>query len=200
MKTSKKQKKQLAVNNRLEVMLVLFLILTVAFTMFIKSFVLIPYVVPSQSMENTLNIGDRFFSTGPLLDAMLPGPTVEHGDIITFKDDLKWLPDRNKTQYLVKRVIGLGGDVIQGDEKGVIMRNGEVIEEPYLKTQDQTRPVPFNIVVPEGRIFVMGDNRDESADSRYFIDSEYHGTISMDSVTGRAIFRIFPFDSIGSLR
>ena len=91
---------------------------------------------------------------------------------------------------LVKRVIGVPGDVIDIRE-GKVFRNNEVLDEPYTKGVTQKRELEFPVTVPEGKYFVLGDNREISRDSRSF------GFIEQSQVEGKAVFRFWPFSEIG---
>lgn len=115
----------------------------------------------------------------------------ERGDIIVFHTDLKTIDGSEK--MLIKRVIALPGDTIT-IEDGVVTINGEAQEEPY--TMDgYTSGYVKDLVVPEGSLFVMGDNRQNSIDSR----DPSVGVIEIDDVYGKAVFRLYPFDEIGLL-
>jgi len=115
----------------------------------------------------------------------------ERGDISVFHTNLKTVDGREK--MLIKRVIGLPGDVIT-IEDGVVTLNGEVQDEPYT-LEGYTSGYVKDLVVPEGRLFVMGDNRQNSIDSR----DPSVGMIQIDDVYGKAIFRLYPFDKIGPI-
>ncbi|MDR0782597.1 MAG: signal peptidase I [Propionibacteriaceae bacterium] len=146
-----------------------------------RIFLVQPYSVPSTSMENTLKKGDSIV-------VWKPG-TIERGAIVVFRDDLGWLePSQTQVpwwkkglaflrvlppqdeQYLVKRLIGLPGDrVTCCDDLGRITVNGQSLNETeYLYVENSSvAQMPFDVVVPEGRVFVLGDHRDRSSDSRY---------------------------------
>lgn len=149
------------------------------------------YYVPSGSMETTLMTGDRIFVTYP------EKANPERGDIVVFEDQLGWLNSDYITGkgYLVKRVIALGGDTISADDEGNVLVNGEKLDEPYV----QGITVAFDEqTVPEGKFFAMGDNRENSADSRYHIAT---GTqfISDNSITGKMWLRYWPLSNMGSV-
>jgi len=117
--------------------------------------------------------------------------TPEYGDIIVFKATIAY--EGGEEKDLIKRVIGLPGDIIEVDG-GEVYRNGEALEEPYInggETPGDIGPV----TVSDGCIYVMGDNRPVSLDSR----DPSLGEIPMDDVLGKAEIRLFPFDEIGSL-
>ncbi len=115
----------------------------------------------------------------------------KHGDIVVFHTDLKTPSGDEK--MLIKRVIGLPGDTIT-IEDGKVYLNGELQEEPYTM-EDYTSGYVKDVVIPEGSLFVMGDNRQNSIDSR---DPDV-GVIKIDDVYGKAVFRLYPFNEIGPL-
>jgi signal peptidase I len=93
---------------------------------------------------------------------------------------------------LVKRAIGIGGDNVKCcDAGGRIVLNGVPLVEPYLKPPGSTDQVQFNITVPQGRVFVMGDNRGDSSDSRYHLTEE-NGTVPLTNIVGRVVYVIWP--------
>lgn len=115
----------------------------------------------------------------------------ERGDIIVFKSEL--LRENGKKKQLIKRAIGIPGDTLE-IKGGIVYRNGQRLEEPYING-DFTPGEMAPTVVPQGKIFAMGDNRPNSLDSR----SETVGMVSMDKVVGKAFLRLFPFNKIGFL-
>lgn len=119
---------------------------------------------------------------------------VERDDIIVFHSGLK--DEEGKEKLLIKRVIGLPGDVLT-ITGGRVYREGFLIREPYLMGgQDgQTPGELYNFVVPVGEVFVMGDNREVSLDSR----SEEVGTVAIADIIGEAVFRVYPFSEIGGI-
>ena len=114
---------------------------------------------------------------------------IKFGDIIVFESQLK--TEEGKNKQLIKRVIGLPGDVLEIKD-GVVYRNGEALEEPYING-DYTSGSLGATEIPESKLFVMGDNRPSSVDSR----SSEVGTVSEDNVMGKVLIRLYPFNKIG---
>ena len=146
--------------------------------------VLMLSIVPSGSMENTLNINDIVLSI-----RIDPTKTsIERGDIIIFT-----LPnDTQKGKLYIKRVIGLPNDRIEFKDN-VVYINGEALKEDYLKEHMNTKDNIY--IVPENEFFVMGDNRNNSNDSRYW---EY-SYVKRENIKAKAIATILPLSSIKSL-
>jgi len=183
----------------------------------IKTFLLHFFYIPSGSMENTLQVGDRIAVNK--LGALFSD--IKRGEVAVFSDPDKWLgeapiddglsisskvksglitvgvlPDPAK-QYLIKRVIGVGGDnVTCCDSSGKVQVNGVSVTEPYIYPGDKPSEVKFNVDVPKGFIFVMGDHRGASADSRFHPDSANNGMVPLSKVVGRAIFIVWPLNNI----
>ncbi len=102
-------------------------------------------------------------------------------------------------EHLIKRLIGLPGDKVACcDANGHVTVNGQPIDEPYLYEGDSPSETPFSITVPEGRLWVMGDHRSDSADSRSHSDS-FGGTIPMSDVVGKAFVKVWPLNRFGTL-
>ena len=183
----------------------------------VKTFLLHFFFIPTGSMENTLQIGDRIAVNkfGALFSE------VKRGEVVVFGDPDNWLgqaqqsndpkpialiksglitvgvlPDPAK-QYLIKRVIGVGGDnVTCCDTNEKLQVNGVSIDEPYIYSGDKPSETKFNIDVPEGFLWVMGDHRAASADSRYQPDSANSGMVPLSKVVGRATFIVWPIRNI----
>lgn len=157
----------------------------VAFTIAVLSqmFVFSTYHVPSASMAPTMTPGDAVIVSGPLWDALDPGPIIERGDMIVFSDELGWLTGSpSSDSYLTKRVIGLPGDTISQTEDGTLLINDQPYREPYaVNPGPQT---PYSVTIPEGKLWVMGDNRQNSADSRYHYGDNRNGFVDISSVEG----------------
>lgn len=188
------------------------LLITVALmiALVLKTFLVQAFVIPSGSMEQTIRIQDRV-----LVDKLTPwfGSRPQRGDVVVFKDPGGWLPPNEQQkddpigvkqakqgltfigllpsddeQDLIKRVVAVGGDTVKCcDKDGRITVNGVPLIEPYLNPGNVPSTIRFEVKVPAGRIFVMGDHRSNSADSRFHLDERDHGTVSEDEVVGRAV-------------
>ena len=184
----------------------------------VKTFLIHFFYIPSGSMENTLQVGDRIAVNK--LGALFTD--IKRGEVVVFGDPDNWLgnsaqsedsgigavvktglitvgvlPDPAK-QYLIKRVIGVGGDkVVCCDKAGKLQVNGVSITEPYIFAGDKPSDMQFNVEIPKGFIWVMGDHRGASADSRFHPDSANNGMVPLSKVVGRAIFVVWPFTDIG---
>lgn len=143
-----------------------------------------PANVSGISMEPTLRDGDKI-----LLRSALYEPSF--GDIVVIDSY------NNYQETLVKRVIGMEGDTIDIDfERGIVYRNGEALEEPYISALTMTAgDMHFPLVVPANSVFVMGDNRPYSKDSRY----QEIGFVDERDIMGKAFFRMMPFGSFGGI-
>lgn len=154
----------------------------VAALLLVSTYVVQPFQVPSGSMEGTLRIGDRV-----LVDKLAYrfGGTPRRGDVIVFDGDGSFT-QHSGTDF-VKRVIGTGGDrVTCCDARGRLLVNGHPLDETYLYVGDTPSRVRFDIVVPDGRLWVMGDHRDDSRDSRDHLGDPGGGTVPVGRVIGRA--------------
>jgi signal peptidase I len=166
----------------------------------VRAFVLQTFFIPSESMEHTLNINDRVLVNKLVYDFRDP----HRGEVIVFKSPLSWRSDPSEEDF-IKRVIGVGGDhVVCCDAEGRITVNDKALDETsYLfrdtdGTQDAPSEDKFDVTVPAGRLWVMGDHRSHSGDSR---DQLTHrgatvdeSTIPVDSVVGRAFVLFWPFN------
>ena len=170
--------------------IVIMVALVIAITILLRLFVFIPYEIPSGSMEETIRTGDMVFSEK--ISYYMRSP--EYGDIVTFKDP------EVAGRVLIKRVIATEGQVVDLVD-GKVYVDGVALDEPYtgyrpsypLYRTANGVEVSFPYTVPEDEIWVMGDNRTSSQDSRYF------GSVKLSSVTGRAALIYWPFSDIGFL-
>ena len=166
----------------------------------VRAFVLQTFYIPSESMEHTLNINDRVLVNKLVYDFRDP----RRGEIVVFNSPPSWRGDPTETDF-IKRVIGIGGDHLKCCVGGKITINGKVLDEPYLSKDDgpnlPSSPDPFEIVVPKGRLWVMGDNRYHPGDSRDQYNRTNHdvmaATIPVGAVVGRAFVTFWPFDRAG---
>ena len=179
----------------------------------IKTFLIRGFYIPSGSMENTLQVNDRVFIN--VAGSYFNDP--KRGDVVVFKDSQGWIPSGQKSSnpisdgltfvgilpdtssnYLVKRVIGLPGDTVESDGSGKIKVNGVEITEPYLHPGSNPSDIPFKVTVPEGKYFMMGDHRDNSADSRFHI-ADGHAFIPRDDIAGTVFVIAWPLNHFGML-
>lgn len=183
----------------------------------VKTFLVRPFYIPSPSMSDTLEVDDRVIVS--LLTPQLV--QLERGDVVVFEDPDAWLPDPEVAQpegvagsvdwfltfvglapddshgYLIKRVIGLPGDhVVCCNDFGQITINGVPIDESDYITLDQeglpASGTDFDVTVPEGHLWVLGDNRYHSADSRAHMEQPSGGFVPVSDVVGRAIVVSWP--------
>ena len=176
--------------------------LLVAFVlaMFIRTFVVQAYKIPSGSMLETLLIGDHLlvnkFEYGVKVpfthNYMIEGKDPQRGDIIVFE-----YPRDTSIDY-IKRIVGVGGDVIEVRDKQ-LYRNGEKVEESYIRHSQPGLVLPTRdsfgpVTVPEGQYFVMGDNRDDSQDSRYW------GFVTKPAIRGKAWVLYWSWETLGKVR
>jgi signal peptidase I len=195
--------------NRVRIMRqAIFLVLcTLALSLFVKSFVVQLFTVPSGSMEPTLHVGDKIAVSRMLSD----GSTPQRGDVIVFRDPGGWLSEPpvprsvpvdvfefiglipyHSGEHLVKRVVGEAGDVVECKGPGPLYRNGAVVDEPYLPHGTQPCSGQFVVTVPARSVWVMGDNRGNSADSRFHLSDPRHGSVPLSCVVGKVRFTVWP--------
>ncbi|MDO4913380.1 MAG: signal peptidase I [Bifidobacteriaceae bacterium] len=154
------------------------------------------YVIPSGSMLDTINIGDR------VVTSSLSSKNLQRGDIIVFKDPANWLSEEDLSSgFLIKRLIGLPGDTVACKGAGYpITVNGVAVDESsYLRPGVDPSSFAFSMKVSAGHLFVLGDNRANSADSRYHTNDGDGGLVPISDVEGVAIFRYWPITRIGVL-
>ncbi|MBT2477832.1 signal peptidase I [Streptomyces sp. ISL-94] len=177
----------------------------------IKTFLVQAFSIPSDSMQDTLQRGDRV-----LVDKLTPwfGSEPERGEVVVFHDPANWLsgeptPEPNFAQKalswiglmpsaeekdLIKRTIAIGGDTVECKKGGPVVVNGKELVEPYIfPGNTPCDDAPFGpITVPEGKIWVMGDHRQNSQDSRYHMQDSTQGFVPVDDVVGRAVVVAWP--------
>lgn len=160
------------------------IVISVFVVILIFTFVLRIIEVDGESMVQTLHHRDRLITTH-----LFYKPS--HGDIIV-------LNSTGLDKPIVKRIIGISGDEIDIDfEEGIVYRNGEALSEPYTNTLTNAKEsVEFPITVEEGKVFVLGDNRNSSTDSR----SARVGQVDEEQILGKVIFRIYPFSDLGLVK
>ena len=184
-------------------------------SLIVKTWLMQAFYIPSESMENTLLKGDRV-----IVSKLTPTPFALHrGDVIVFEDPDHWLPDQAPVQrsplgsalqstltfvgllpsdegnHLIKRVIGLPGDhVVCCDSNQRLTINGAPLNETYLFPGDAPSLQPFDIRVPAGRVWVMGDHRSNSADSRPHDEGSggAKGSVPESRIVGRAMTVVWP--------
>ncbi|MEL5990320.1 signal peptidase I [Microbacterium phosphatis] len=197
-------------------------VIAVLVSFLVKSFVVRSFFIPSASMEDTLIVDDRI-----LVDELTPKWTgYENGDVVVFRDPGGWLPPSPEPQlspfaagvdwlmglvglsmtdqddHLVKRIIGLPGDhIVCCNALGQISINGVPVDElGFIKLpagSTEASKLAFDVTVPEGRLWVMGDNRNNSQDSRYNTEQPGEGFVPLENVVGKVFLRTWPFDRFG---
>ena len=201
--------------------LVIVVVLALIISAAVRAFLGQVFVIPSASMADTVAINDRVVAVKPV--------GAQRGDIIVFKDPGGWLeappeprqgagrvlqfvgllPDTS-TNHLLKRIIGMPGDeIVCCDADGRLVINGHSMDETaYLAPGSQPATIEFRVVVPAGRVFVMGDNRNASRDSRCHLattmnDGLPQGTaafVPVENIVGPALLRVAPLDRFGTLK
>ena len=191
-------------------------IVALAVSLIIKTFLVQFFFIPSGSMENTLQIKDRVaVNRLPFI-----GNDIQRGDVIVFRDPAGWLPEASEAsgnvvvntireglvlvgvvpnpakQYLVKRVIGVAGDNVVAKDQ-VLTINGKPTSEPYIFAGNTPSDTDFNVTVPEGKVWVMGDHRGASGDSRVHQDDVNNGMVPVEKITGKVVAKIWPLNRIG---
>jgi signal peptidase I len=198
------------------------ILIALVLALLIKTFLVQAFYIPSGSMQNTLAIGDRVLVNKLVYRIR----DVHRGEIVVFKGPPSWQDNPEFTvsqpsnpiarffrdigsalgvaapssKDFIKRVIGVGGDhVVCCDVQGRITVNGHPLTEPYLFPGVKPSEQNFDIVVPKGRLWVMGDHRDSSADSRSHLSDGFDGTIPQGNVIGRAFVKVWPPKHWGTL-
>jgi signal peptidase I len=196
--------------------------MALALSFVVKTWLMQAFYIPSGSMEDTLILNDRV-----VVNKLVPGVVdLQRGDVVVFEDPGDWLsampevshgPVRDGAErvlsfvgllpntsdnHLIKRVIGLPGDTITCcDSEGRLSVNGVPVTEPYIKPGDVPSSITFDITVPEGKVWVMGDHRSDSEDSR-FHDPDgtgAQGSVPVANITGRAVAKVWPLGRAGWL-
>lgn len=199
--------------------LLIIVVIALLISFLLKTFLVRSFYIPSGSMQHTLEIEDKI-----LVNQLVPGMIgVQRGDVVVFKDPGGWLNVERaadpgpigqllqavglaadtSADYVVKRVIGIGGDhVVCCDDGGRVTVNGEPLDEPYIVIPEgETRAsrIDFDVEVPDGAVWVLGDNRYSSKDSRYHQDQPGRGFVSEDEIVGRAFLVNWPLNRLGWL-
>lgn len=178
----------------------------------VKTFFLQAFYIPSESMEPTMLVNDKIL----VQKVSYWGGDVKRGDVVVFDDPGGWLSAEDSKHasnpiqkaletvglfptggHLIKRVIGVGGDTIACCTDGKLTVNGKEITEPYLLDESATKALTFKVIVPKGHLWVMGDNRGNSSDSRAHMGDPGGGFISDDGVVGKAWLRVWPLGRVG---
>jgi signal peptidase I len=188
----------------------------------LKTFVIQSFYIPTQSMEPTLQADDRV-----VVSKLAPGPfRVHRGDVVVFRDPGGWssqqaaLPDQtglsawllgfaqalglapaSSEEFIIKRVIAVAGDQVACDGSGApVTVNGAALHETYIMPGAEPSQMAFSVQVPPNAVWVMGDNRPESADSRFHQDQELDGAVALEDVVGVAKVRLWPLSRFSLIR
>jgi len=199
------------------------LVTAIVLSMVVKTLIVQAFFIPSGSMESTLHgcdgcVGDRVL-VNKLTDQM---GGVQRGDVVVFHDSNGWITPHGSTPEpgpgvkvrdaltfiglapatsesdLVKRVIGVGGDTVEGRD-GKVYVNGHYLDEPYVFAGDKPTKLDFKVTVPADNLWVMGDHRSESGDSRFHQSKPGKGFVPVKDVAGRAFAIIWPLNRAGAL-
>ncbi|MBC7633092.1 MAG: signal peptidase I [Flavobacterium sp.] len=191
---------------------ILLVVTAMVMAVIVKTFFLQAFYIPSESMEPTMLVNDKIlvqkvsYWTGD----------VKRGDIVVFDDPGGWLDaaDSRKANnplqraletvglfptggHLIKRVVGVGGDEVKCCSDGKLTVNGTKLDEPYLLDESATKDIVFDVKVPKNHLWVMGDNRGNSADSRVHQGDPGGGFIREQTVVGKAWLRVWPLGRAG---
>ncbi|MDR1448046.1 MAG: signal peptidase I [Candidatus Ancillula sp.] len=202
--------------------IVIVIISAVILSVVIKSFIIQPFLIPSSSMSETLQIDDKILVN----KVSKHFSSIKRGEVIVFKDSNGWtrnhlansknkepstfigdvlkfigLKSEDDESYLVKRVIGISGDHVscKGSGEPIYINNKELPREPYIYKDSNPSDKAFDVTVPDGMFFVMGDNRSVSADSRYNTDKPGKGFVPKDDIVGTVFMRLAPMSRLGTL-
>ena len=201
---------------------VIILVSALVLSFVVKTFLVQPFMIPSESMEDTLVAGDRV-----LVSKLTPGPfDLSRGDVVVFKDPGGWLDGvpasradnmptwlstpltvvglrpQDAGEHLIKRVVGLPGDrVTCCTDAGLLTVNGVAIDETqYLASGALPSQTEFDVTVPAGSLWALGDNRQHSGDSRYNGGKPGGGFVPLDNVVGVAFAKVWPLDRVALMR
>jgi signal peptidase I len=197
----------------------LIIVVALVITLLLQTFVVQVFSIPSGSMQPTIAIGDRV-----VVDKLSPwfGWKPQRGDVVVFNDPDNWLasdpPPKDgpvtgaiksvftfvgllpSDRDLIKRVIGTPGDTVACcDSKGRVTVNGKPLDESYVFPGNPPSRIPFKVTVPAGKLWVMGDHRDISADSRYHMADATGGFVPEKDVVGRAVAVVWPLSHWATL-
>jgi signal peptidase I len=214
--TNKATKKQGSLLRELPVLIVVAL----GLALLIKAFLVQAFYIPSGSMENTLQVGDRVLVNKVVYHLR----DIERGDVVVFNGLDSFTPEvpyEEPTNPVartlrsiaaafgvappgekdfIKRVVGVPGDQVACcDDQGRVTVNGAALDESYVFPGNSASDLPFNVTVPEGRLWVMGDHRAASADSRSHLGDPGGGTVPADKVIGRAFVVVWPLTRMASV-
>lgn len=155
------------------------------------------YEIPSRSMMDTFVPGDRVMTSKIF--------NLQRGDVVVFKDPNNWLNEEQSNAigggFLIKRLIGMPGDMVEckGAGQPITINGVEIDESSYIRPGVEPSAFPFSVTVTEGHVFVMGDNRSNSADSRYHQNDNDHGLVPIGDVVGTGLAIYWPINHIGLL-
>ncbi|WP_026540266.1 signal peptidase I [Paenarthrobacter nicotinovorans] len=192
------------------------LVLAIAISGLVRSLWLDVYYIPSESMEPLLGTGDRILVSRTAFTS----EPIRRGDIVVFDGRgsfaplssgqgpfvdavsaaSQWFGFTGSDTTYVKRVIGVAGDHVQCcDSGGLLTVNGQPLEEPYVYPGDEASKQKFDVVVPQGRLWLMGDHRSRSADSRGLLGAPGGGMVPVERVIGRPVQIIWPLDRFAEM-
>ena len=192
---------------------ILLVITAMVMAVIVKTFFLQAFYIPSESMEPTMLVDDKLLVQKVSYWSGEPN----RGDIVVFDDPGGWLGEEESRHasnaiqraletvglfptggHLIKRVIGVGGDeIVCCNEAGRLTVNGTELAEPYLLDESATVDQRFDVKVPDNHLWVMGDNRGNSADSRSHLGDPGGGFIPVKAVVGKAWLRVWPWNRAG---